>query len=212
MRALALAVLILAGAAFPADATDQALPPPNGPETPRVEPISEEGGLYRQEWFLLSFLNLKEDFAEARAAGKRFAVIFEQRGCPYCIKLHTEVLSQRYINEYVRQNFAILQLDLWGSRDKSFPVSVALPPGATVWQTWDLHDWAQRQRGGAKVASGRQWATARYDSTRSTETWAGTLQVAFAIDVDGSSPADAAQAWVDANQAVWQPWVDAALA
>jgi glycine betaine/proline transport system substrate-binding protein len=35
--------------------------------------------------------------------------------------------------------------------------------------------------------------------------------VAFAIDVDGEDPAAAAQAWVDANQSVWQPWVDAGL-
>jgi len=93
------------------------LPPPAGPATPRVEPAKEPDGLYHQSWFQLSFLNLKDDFAEAKAAGKRFAVIFEQRGCPYCIKLHTEVLAQKYINDYVRQNFTILQLDLWGARE-----------------------------------------------------------------------------------------------
>src|SRR6202023_2295571 len=64
-----------------------------------------------------SFLDLAEEFREAIAAGKRFAVLFEQRGCPYCAKLHTEVLAQKYINDYVRENFAILQLDLWGSRE-----------------------------------------------------------------------------------------------
>ena len=73
--------------------------------TPRVEPTREEDGLYHQSWFQLSFLDLKEDFAEAKAAGKRFAVIFEQRGCPYCTKLHTEMLSQRYINDYLRAEF-----------------------------------------------------------------------------------------------------------
>jgi glycine betaine/proline transport system substrate-binding protein len=35
--------------------------------------------------------------------------------------------------------------------------------------------------------------------------------IAKAIDVDGDDPAAAAQAWVDENSAVWQPWVDAAL-
>lgn len=98
-------------------AGDPALPPPVGPVEPRVAPTKEEDGLYHQGWFLLSFLNLKEDFAEAKAAGKRFAVIFEQRGCPYCIKLHTEVLAQRYINDYMRENFAVLQLDIWGARE-----------------------------------------------------------------------------------------------
>jgi len=34
--------------------------------------------------------------------------------------------------------------------------------------------------------------------------------IAKGIDVDGQDPAAAAQAWVDANSAVWQPWVDAA--
>ena len=87
-----------------AGATAAELPAPLGPETPRVAPINDENGLYRQSWFQLSFLNLKEDFAEAKAAGQRFAVIFEQRGCPYCTKLHTEILSQRYINDYVRRS------------------------------------------------------------------------------------------------------------
>ena len=98
-------------------AAEPALPPPVGPVSPRVEPTREPDGLYHQSWFNLSFLNLKDDFAEAEAAGKRFAVIFEQRGCPYCIKLHTEILPQRYINDYVRENFAILQLDIWGARE-----------------------------------------------------------------------------------------------
>ena len=93
------------------------LPPPVGAETPRVEPLREDNGLYHQSWFQLSFLDLSEDFAEAKAAGQRFAVIFEQRGCPYCTKMHTEILAQRYINDYVRQNFRIVQLDMWGSRE-----------------------------------------------------------------------------------------------
>jgi thioredoxin-related protein len=109
-------VLSLVGLAA-AQAADPVLPPPVGPMTPRVEPALAEDGLYHQNWFQLSFLNLREDFAEAKAAGKRFAVIFEQRGCPYCTKLHTEVLAQRYINDYVRENFTILQLDLWGARE-----------------------------------------------------------------------------------------------
>jgi Thioredoxin-like domain len=113
---LVLALLLgLLGLTGPA-AADEALPPPIGPETPHVKPVLEDG-LYTQAWFQLSFLDLKEDFAQAKAAGQRFAVIFEQRGCPYCTKLHTEVLSQRYINDYLRENFRIVQLDLWGSRE-----------------------------------------------------------------------------------------------
>ena len=105
---LRLPALVLAAAVFldgPAAtrAADPMLPPPVGPVTPRVEATLAEDGLYHQSWFQLSFLNLREDFTEAKAAGKRFAVVFEQRGCPYCAKMHTEVLAQRYINDYVRE-------------------------------------------------------------------------------------------------------------
>lgn len=93
------------------------LPPPIGPVSPAVVPTKSGDGIYHQDWFLNSFLDLKEDLAAANANGKRLAVIFEQRGCLYCTKMHTEVLSQRYINDYVRSNFDIIQLDLWGARE-----------------------------------------------------------------------------------------------
>src|SRR5262245_41923875 len=112
LLALGLVVASGAGAGEP-----PRLPPPVGPEAPRVEPLREEQGLYSQAWFQLSFLDLREDFNEAKAAGKRFALIFEQRGCPYCAKLHNEVLALKYINDYVRENFRIVQLDLWGARE-----------------------------------------------------------------------------------------------
>jgi thioredoxin-related protein len=116
-RAARLFVALMLAGQSAAHAADPVLPPPVGPVAPRVEPTREEDGLYHQSWYRLSFLNLSDDFADARAAGKRFAVIFEQRGCPYCIKLHTDILAQRYINDYVRENFAVLQLDLWGARE-----------------------------------------------------------------------------------------------
>lgn len=93
------------------------LPPLSGPVEPKIVPRRSDDGIYRQTWAVTSFLDLREDFADAKAGGKRFAVIFEQRGCIYCRKMHTEVLAQRYINDYVRENFAILQLDLFGARE-----------------------------------------------------------------------------------------------
>lgn len=117
-RIAALALALTIGFALPAQAAEsQALPPPIGPAEPKVEPVKGDDGIYHQDWFVQSFLDLKADFAEAKEAGKRFAVIFEQRGCIYCVKMHTDVLSLRYINDYVRENFHILQLDLWGERE-----------------------------------------------------------------------------------------------
>ncbi len=85
--------------------------------TDRIEPILGEDGMYHQTWFLNSFMDLKEDLAEAAEAGKRFAVIWEQRGCPYCRETHMVNFARPKINRYVRENFAMLQLDLWGSRE-----------------------------------------------------------------------------------------------
>ena len=136
-RPLLALALVLAGLAGAHAADPGPLPPPVGPMTPRVEPTKEEDGLYHQSWFQLSFLNLKDDFAEAKAAGKRFAVIVEQRGCPYCTKLHTEVLSQRYINDYLRENFAILQLDIWGAREVTDFDGTVLPERALA-ERWGV--------------------------------------------------------------------------
>ncbi|MBU2581692.1 MAG: thioredoxin family protein [Alphaproteobacteria bacterium] len=93
------------------------LPPAAGPSEPLAVAEQGDDGIYHQPWFVSSFLDLKEDFAAAKAQGKRFAVVFEQRGCIYCVKMHTEVLAKRYINDYVRENFAVVQLNMWGSRE-----------------------------------------------------------------------------------------------
>lgn len=75
-----------------------------------------DNGLHVQPWFVDSFLDLREDLDTAAGAGKNFAVLFEQRGCPYCREMHTVNLAIPEISGYVRENFDVLQLDMWGSR------------------------------------------------------------------------------------------------
>lgn len=75
-----------------------------------------DDGLYKQEWFIESFLDLKEDHAEAAADGKGLIILFEQRGCPYCKELHKVNFAKNEIQEYINKNFNVLQLDMWGSR------------------------------------------------------------------------------------------------
>ncbi|KAA3628431.1 MAG: thioredoxin [Proteobacteria bacterium] len=70
---------------------------------------------------------MREDLAEAQAAGKRFAVVWEQKGCPYCRDLHTINFADPKINKYVRENFVILQLNLWGDREVTDFDGKALP-------------------------------------------------------------------------------------
>ena len=125
MAGVALAAALVAAATVPhvrgeapaAPPPPTSLPPASGPIEPKAVPKRHDSGIYTQAWFLESFLDLAQDHAEAKAQGKRFAVVFEQRGCIYCTKMHTEVLAERWINDYVRENFVIVQLDLWGARE-----------------------------------------------------------------------------------------------
>lgn len=69
------------------------------------------------EWFKLSFLDLREDVAEARASGKRVLLYFYQDGCPYCAKLLEDNFGQRAIAEKTRENFDVIAVNMWGSRE-----------------------------------------------------------------------------------------------
>jgi thioredoxin-related protein len=103
-----LAILALSlglGFAAPASATGE-------------EPPRSDDGLYTQPWFKkTSFLDLAEDLAEAKAAGKRLAILWEQRGCPYCREMHRVNFAIPEVVSYIRDNFVVLQLNLWGDRE-----------------------------------------------------------------------------------------------
>lgn len=79
--------------------------------------IETDDGLYTQEWFLNSFLDLAEDLEDARSQGKRFAIMWELRGCPYCRQTHLVNFARPEINDFVRANFDILQLNYLGARE-----------------------------------------------------------------------------------------------
>lgn len=67
-------------------------------------------------WFKSSFLNLKEDAAEAGAHGKRLLVYFGQDGCPYCAALFNSNFSQKHITDYTRHHFDAIDINIWGDR------------------------------------------------------------------------------------------------
>jgi thioredoxin-related protein len=79
-------------------------------------PVVTDDGLYRQPWFLESFLELADDLAGATNLGKRFAIAWELRGCPYCRETHLVNFARPDIEGYVKDNFEILQLNIIGSR------------------------------------------------------------------------------------------------
>ncbi|MFA7429405.1 MAG: thioredoxin family protein [Rhodospirillaceae bacterium] len=83
----------------------------------RIVPKLGDDGLHHQEWFVNSFMDLREDLAASTESGKRFAIIFEQNGCPYCRDMHTINLADPALNAWIRERFNILQINLWGDRD-----------------------------------------------------------------------------------------------
>lgn len=88
-----------------------------GPLARAADVAVNDFGLYHQDWFLESFLDLKEDFEGAQAEGKRFAILWEQKGCPYCKDMHSINFAKDDIRNYAQDNFVILQMNIWGDRE-----------------------------------------------------------------------------------------------
>jgi thioredoxin-related protein len=73
-----------------------------------------DDGLHKQEWFALTFKDIAEDIEDAQSDGKRLVLLFEQRGCIYCTKMHEKILSDSEVSEYLQENFNIVQYNLFG--------------------------------------------------------------------------------------------------
>ena len=71
-------------------------------------------------WFAQSFLDFREDIAEAARDGKRLLLYFGQDGCPYCTRLMAVNFSQRPIVEKTRAHFVAVALNIWGDRETTW--------------------------------------------------------------------------------------------
>ena len=76
-----------------------------------------EDGLHKQDWFAVTFKDMAEDLETATDEGKRLAIIFEQRGCIYCAQLHEEVFSIPEVSAFIRENFYVVQMNLFGDEE-----------------------------------------------------------------------------------------------
>ena len=81
-----------------------------------AEPILTDDGLYKEPWFLESFLELPDDLEAAHKEGKRLAIMWELKGCPYCKETHFVNLARGDISDYIKANFEVLQLNIIGAR------------------------------------------------------------------------------------------------
>lgn len=78
-----------------------------------VNPGYEE----KPAWFKDSFLDIREDIAEAKEEDKRVALYFYQDGCPYCGKLLKDNFGNPEIAAMTQQHFDVIALNMWGDRE-----------------------------------------------------------------------------------------------
>jgi thioredoxin-related protein len=78
-------------------------------------------------WFANTFLDFREDVADATRDGKRLMAYFGQEGCPYCLRLMVDNFSQRDIVATMQKRFVAVALDLWGDRETTWLDGTARP-------------------------------------------------------------------------------------
>jgi thioredoxin-related protein len=76
-----------------------------------------EDGLHKPAWFVETFKDLRDDLDDANAEGKRLLIMFEQRGCIYCTKMHNEVYPDPEITRMLTEDFHVIQINLFGNVD-----------------------------------------------------------------------------------------------
>jgi thioredoxin-related protein len=69
------------------------------------------------KWFAETFLDIREDIAEAKRQDKRLMIYFGQDGCPYCKALMKGNFGQPDIEATTRRHFMPVALNLWGDRE-----------------------------------------------------------------------------------------------
>ena len=81
--------------------------------TPASAEVGDDG-LHKADWMRDTFKDLTEDLEEANAEGKRLLIMFEQRGCVYCRKMHEEVFVAPEIDASLTDDFFVVQMNLHG--------------------------------------------------------------------------------------------------
>ncbi|HFC92048.1 MAG TPA: hypothetical protein ENJ51_04470 [Leucothrix mucor] len=72
------------------------------------------------EWFKESFLDFREDSAEAAESGKHLLLFFHVAGCPYCKKMLDDNFIAGENSKTVQENFDAIEIDLKGSKEIAF--------------------------------------------------------------------------------------------
>lgn len=84
-------------------------------DTPLTEPLSLPA------WFKLSFLDLREDLADARRSNRGLIVYFGRHDCAYCKALLEKNWGREDIVAYTQRYFDVIAIDVLGNRPLTDP-------------------------------------------------------------------------------------------
>lgn len=93
--------------------------------TPATAQVASPHAIDIPRWFTESFLDFKDEVAEAARANKRVMIYFGQDGCPYCKALMVANFgggtpASREITAKTQKHFVAIALNLWGDRETTW--------------------------------------------------------------------------------------------
>ncbi|MDH5518863.1 MAG: thioredoxin fold domain-containing protein [Gammaproteobacteria bacterium] len=68
-------------------------------------------------WFKDSFLEIKEDSAEARQENKQLILFMHMEGCPYCSRMLDENFREGKTKRFIEDNFQVVAINILGDRE-----------------------------------------------------------------------------------------------
>lgn len=87
-----------------------------GPAGAATPPEKPKGVAYTlPQWFRSSFLDFRQDVAEARAQGKHVMVFLHLDDCPYCARLLNESFVNGDNRDFMEKHFDVIAINVRGS-------------------------------------------------------------------------------------------------
>ncbi len=96
-----------------------------------------DDGLHKADWQRDTFKDLREDLEAAREEGKILMLIIEQRGCIYCKKMYEEIFTIPEIENYIRDHFFVVQINMFGDVEVTDFDGTTLPEKEMV-KRWNI--------------------------------------------------------------------------
>lgn len=113
LRTLLLTVLMSLSVSIPAVFAEDKPQAATTSDTPAAPAAVETRDV--DKFFDDTFNNMKEDLETAKTDGKKGVLImFEMEECPFCHRMKTTVLNRSDIQDYYKENFRIVSVDIEG--------------------------------------------------------------------------------------------------